>query len=95
MTQKIKDQSALGYALLIYMCIVVALITLVPFEFRIPERFHITWSTNLANLVTNLLLFFPIGFLQRLSLGCNKGTDFFCLQAIALGVLLSFAFEIK
>ncbi len=91
MTKKTKDQSALGYALMIYMCIVVVLISLVPFEFRIPESFHLTWSTNLADLVTNVLLFIPVGFLGRLTR--RKGADFFCLQVIAIGLLLSFAVE--
>ena len=91
MIKKVKCQSTLGYALLIYMCIVIVLITLVPFEFRMPERFHITWSTNLADLVTNIFLFIPVGFLLRLIR--RKGTDSFCLQALILGVLLSFAVE--
>ena len=91
MTKKIKDQSTLGYALLIYMCIVVVLITFIPFEFRMPESFHITWSTNFADLVTNIFLFVPIGFLLRLTR--RKDTDFLCLQAIVFGVLLSFTVE--
>ena len=86
-----KYQSTLGYALLIYMCIAVVMITLVPFEFRMPERFHVTWSTNFTDFFTNILLFVPVGFL--LNLTRRENTDFFCLQALALGVLLSLAVE--
>jgi VanZ family protein len=91
MTKKIRDQSTLGYALLIYMCIVVVLITLVPFEFRMPEHFHLTWSTNFTDFFTNILLFVPVGFLFNLTR--RENTDLFCLQALAFGVLLSFAVE--
>jgi VanZ family protein len=91
MTKKIKDQSTLGYALLLYMCFVVVLITLIPFEFRVPASLKIHWSTNFADLVTNIVLFVPIGFLFRLSR--RKSKDFFGLQALALGVLLSLAIE--
>ena len=91
MTKKTKDQTNLGYALLIYMSMMVALITLIPFEFRMPERFHITWSTNFTDLVTNIFLFVPIGFLLRLTR--LKDADFLCLQPLVLGLLLSFAVE--
>jgi VanZ family protein len=90
-TKKTKDQTNLGYALLIYMSMMVALITLIPFEFRMPERFHITWSTNFTDLVTNIFLFVPIGFLLRLTR--LKDADFLCLQPLVLGLLLSFAVE--
>jgi hypothetical protein len=36
-----KYQTTFGYALLLYMCIVVVLITLIPFEFRRPAEIRI------------------------------------------------------
>ena len=33
-----QKQSAFGYALLLYIVIVVVLITFIPFEFRIPDK---------------------------------------------------------
>ena len=81
-----------SYALLVYMCIIVVLITLIPFTFRIPEKIHITWSTDFPDLITNILFFLPIGFLFKLSLEKNK--DRFCLQALVFGVLLSSAVEL-
>lgn len=86
-----KYQNTLSYALLIYMCLIVIFITLIPFEFRIPGEFKITWSTNFTDLVTNIFLFIPIGFLFRLTRGKNK--DLFCLQTTILGVLLSLMVE--
>ena len=62
MTTEKKYQNTLSYALLIYMCIIVVLITLIPFEFRIPAEFKIVWSTNFVDFITNIFLFIPIGF---------------------------------
>lgn len=86
-----KDKTSLGYALLIYMCVVVVLITLAPFEFSIPSSFTITWSTNFADFLTNIVLFIPIGFLFKLTR--RKTQDFSNLQALTLGLLLSLAVE--
>jgi len=84
-------QSSFNYALLIYMCIVVILVTLIPFTFRKPDELQITWSTNFPDFITNIILFLPIGFLFRLSRRKNK--DRFCLQALGFGILLSSAIE--
>ena len=82
-----KYQSTLNYALLIYMSIIVFIITLVPYEFRIPEQFKITWSTNLTDLVTNIFLFIPIGFLFKLSRRNSK--DALCAAPLVFGLILS------
>ena len=84
-------QPSLSYALLIYICIIVILITLIPFTFRKPEEIHITWSTNFSDFITNIILFLPIGFLFRLNRRRNK--DRFCLQALGFGILLSLGIE--
>ena len=84
-------QSSFNYALLIYMCIIVVLVTLIPFTFRKPDEIHITWSTNFPDLITNIILFLPIGFLFRLSHRKNK--DRFCIQALGFGILLSLGIE--
>jgi glycopeptide antibiotics resistance protein len=89
-TQK-KYQSTLNYALLIYMGIIVLLITLIPFDFHIPEQFKITWSTNFADLITNIFLFIPIGFFFKLSRGNTRGT--LCLAPLLFGLILSTAIE--
>ena len=84
-------QPSLSYALLIYMCIIVVLITLIPFTFRMPDKIHITWSTNFPDFITNIILFLPIGFLFRLRHRKNK--DRFCIQALGFGILLSLGIE--
>ena len=84
-------QSSFNYSLLIYMCTIVILVTLIPFTFRKPDEIHITWSTNFPDLITNIILFLPIGFLFRLSRRKNK--DRFCIQALGFGILLSLGIE--
>jgi glycopeptide antibiotics resistance protein len=83
--------SALNYTLLIYMCIIVILITLIPFSFRRPAVFRISWSVGIPDVLTNIILFLPIGFLFRLS---RRGyTDRFCMKALGLGILISAGIE--
>ena len=84
-------QFSFSYSLLIYTCIIVVLITLIPFTFRIPEKIHIAWSTNFPDFINNIILFLPIGFLFRLSQRKNK--DRFCLKALGFGALLSLGIE--
>jgi glycopeptide antibiotics resistance protein len=86
-----KYKTTLNYALLIYMCIIVLLITLIPFEFRVPRQFNIIWQTNLADLVTNIFLFIPVGFFFKLSRG--NARDNLCLASLLFGLILSAAIE--
>jgi hypothetical protein len=57
------QKSTLGTALLVYMVFMVFLITLFPFDFRIPAKIQIKILTNLADFMANIVLFIPIGFL--------------------------------
>ncbi len=84
-------ESAFTSALFIYMTAVVILITLIPFTFRIPAGFHVGWSTDAPDMITNVFLFLPVGFLFRLSRGKNR--DRFCVKTLGLGILLSAAIE--
>jgi glycopeptide antibiotics resistance protein len=86
-----NTDSTLGYALLIYMSIMVVILTLIPFDFRIPDTIRISLLLNFKDLISNIILFVPVGFLFRLSRG--KHRDPFCLKAMAFGVLLSLAIE--
>lgn len=83
--------TTLGYGLLSYMCIMVVVLTLVPFDFRVPDTIRLSLMPNFTDFTGNIILFVPIGFLFRLSRGKNK--DSFCLRAIVFGVLLSLAIE--
>jgi glycopeptide antibiotics resistance protein len=73
------------------MCIIVLLITLIPFEFRISDQFKITWSTNFTDLITNIFLFIPIGFFFKLSRGNTR--DALCLAPLLFGLILSAEIE--
>ena len=86
-----KYQTTLTYALLIYMCIIVLLITLIPFQFHIPEQFNIHWQTSLSDLMTNIFLFVPIGFFFKLSRGYNRNR--LCLGPLLFGLIFSATIE--
>ena len=88
-----QKYTALGYALLIYMSMMVVIITLIPFDFRISAKINITWSTNLSDFIHNIILFLPIGFLFRLS--HRKSKDRLCIQTLGFGILLSSAIELS
>jgi glycopeptide antibiotics resistance protein len=85
------QKSTLGTALLVYMVFMVFLITLFPFDFRIPAKIQIKILTNLADFMANIVLFIPIGFLFKLSR--RPGKDALCLNPLFLGFLLSISIE--
>ena len=87
-----QKQFALSYALLLCMVGVVLLITLIPFQFHIPQRISSIWEINLNDSITNIFLFIPLGFLFRLSRRNHKDT--LCLYASAFGILVSVVIEI-
>jgi glycopeptide antibiotics resistance protein len=62
-----RKPTALGYALLTYMTLVIAAITLIPFEFKIPVRIHISLHGTVADVLANVVLFIPLGFLFQLA----------------------------
>ncbi len=61
-----KRESLFGYALLAYFLFVVCLITLLPFRFHWPMKFDVSLETRWADIVLNIILFLPLGFLFRL-----------------------------
>ena len=86
-----QNPSRLSYSLLVYMIVVVFLITLIPFQFSIPENFAISTSGPLNDIITNILFFLPIGFLLRLSQ--KPDSDRACLLALVLGITVSLGVE--
>ena len=87
-----QKQVALSYALLMYMVGVVLLITLIPFQFHIPQRIANIWAINLNDSITNIFLFLPLGFLFQLSRRRHKDT--LCVGALGFGLLVSVVIEI-
>ncbi|TFG97890.1 MAG: hypothetical protein E4H13_10440, partial [Calditrichales bacterium] len=61
-------------SLLVYMVVIIYLVTLAPFRFH---SFHITssiWMINLPDIIGNLALFFPIGYLYRMIRPVDKAS---------------------
>jgi glycopeptide antibiotics resistance protein len=80
----------LGVALLAYMTGVTLVITLLPFRFAIPPQLHVMMTGTVFDVVANVALFLPLGFLVRLTTPRQRGG----VIAVALaGVLLSVAIE--
>lgn len=62
-----QTTSPLGLSLLVYMIGITAVMTLLPFELRSGPPASFIWQSNGPDLINNLLLFVPIGFLLRLA----------------------------
>ena len=87
-----QKQFVLSYALLMYMVGIVLLITLIPFQFHIPQSISDIWGIYLNDSITNLVLFLPLGFLFQLSRRRHKDT--LCVRALGFGILVSVVIEI-
>ena len=77
-------------SLLIYMTLMVLLITLIPFRFYVPEKISILWKFHFADIITNILLFIPIGFLFG---HWQEKKERFFWKAICFGIGLSLLIE--
>jgi VanZ family protein len=76
----------LAAAMLGYFALVIVLLTLFPFYLVMPEEIEISLWIRPGDIVENLILFLPIGFLYRMTGGGRRG-------AILLGVALSASVE--
>jgi hypothetical protein len=73
------------------MTLVVAAITLIPFEFKAPEHLNITLTGGVLDIIENIVLYLPLGFLFQLA---RRQAEFVSLlRALAFGVLVSAALE--
>lgn len=75
----------LSTALLGYFILVILLLTWNPFYFTLPDKFSFTFQSDLNNLVSNVILFLPVGFFYRLAIR-RRG-------APLLGAVVSFVVE--
>lgn len=88
----IPEEGGLARALLIYVAVVTLVITLTPFHFAVPERWRVTVTEwTVLDLVANVLLFVPMGFL--LALGEPVRRPGIVWRALAAGAALSLAIE--
>ena len=78
-------------AMLGYYAAVIAVITLVPFRFLVPESYMLLLTGTLLDTAANVLLFVPLGFLYRLARPPARGPA--ALGVLALGVLTSCGIE--
>ncbi|MEP6571306.1 MAG: VanZ family protein [Gemmatimonadota bacterium] len=80
-----------GSVLLAYLVAVALVITLVPFEFIRPATLRFDLTVAPSDVIANVLLFFPLGFLARLSFGARGGR--LAWRILLAGLLLSGAIE--
>jgi len=83
--------SRLAIALLGYFMVVIALITLVPFQFERPAQLNVTMHGTPFDIVANFLMFLAPGFLWRIV--CPPRRDAAALRALALGLAVSLLIE--
>jgi len=68
-TFMLKNTGArLSAALLGYFILVILLLTLNPLYFVMPEKISFTFRSGLTNLLSNIVLFVPFGYLYRLTI---------------------------
>jgi glycopeptide antibiotics resistance protein len=77
-------------ALLGYYLGVIAVVTLVPFQFVVPECLGWVAVVNVPDFLANILMFVPFGFLYRLSRPAGRAEVW---RALAVGLLASGAIE--
>ena len=84
----------LGLLLIGYLALVVGAITLAPFQFAVPASYHASWMVLdegwVSDLLLNVVLFLPLGFLLRRTSSAIGGVR----RVLLTGVLLSAAIEI-
>lgn len=84
-----RDIRQLGSAVLVYMIGIILLITLAPYRFELPvgSQFLFSWMASPFDILVNIFLFVPVGFLFQLSF--KKGPQ----QTLLFGLLLSLGIE--
>lgn len=81
----------LGVALFGYMMVVTLIITLLPFQFAWPQQWRLNTEMTVIDVVGNILLFLPLGFLFRA--GAAHRSQHAALRVMAGGLLLSLSIE--
>lgn len=66
-SRAVDTGARLGGALLAYMLGVTLIVTLLPFQFAVPERWHISVGEDPYDALVSFVLFVPLGFLFRLA----------------------------
>ena len=74
------------------MLIVILVITLLPFRFQWPAHFSIAWYIKPFDVIANVGLFLPLGFLYRLAR--SNRSEHGSREALIVGLLLSTCIEL-
>lgn len=85
------SRDASGFLLLGYLAGITLVITLAPFRFAVPDALTLSWRLDGGDLVANVLLFMPLGFLFRAA--ARAPTARHPLGALAAGLAASAAIE--
>ncbi|MCC6319796.1 MAG: VanZ family protein [Gemmatimonadaceae bacterium] len=78
-------------AILAYLTGVTLIITLLPFQFAWPREWRVMLTGNAVDIVANVLMFVPLGFLYRL--GTTHHRRHSALRVLWMGALVSSAIE--
>lgn len=89
MQEKDKWKRLFNQVLLGYMTLLIFVVTLAPFQFEVPERLTIRLHSSLFNLVMNIAMFVPLGYLYQLSRPRERSI----LRALFFGGLVSLTIE--
>jgi glycopeptide antibiotics resistance protein len=84
-------RARLSLVLLLYFLGVIGVITLSPFRFSIPRETHVMMTGDWFDIVANVLMFLPLGFLFPLSRPGDAEPS--ALRVLVLGLLLSAGIE--
>ena len=84
-------RARLSLVLLLYFLGVIGVITLAPFRFAVPTSWHVLTTGDAFDIVANVLLFVPLGFLYPLTRPADDEVS--VLHVLLLGALLSAAIE--
>ena len=85
-----RSRARLSRVLLAYFLGIIGVITLTPFQFSIPSAVDVLTTGTWFDVVTNVLLFVPLGFLYPLT---RQGENPSALHVFLLGGLLSTTIE--
>lgn len=84
-------RARLSLVLLLYFLGIITVITLAPFHFAVPRRFDVMTTGNWFDVIANVLLFLPLGFLYPLTRPAEREPS--VVHVAVLGLILSGAIE--
>jgi glycopeptide antibiotics resistance protein len=87
------SSSLLGTALFAYMMIIILVITLAPFRYHLPQKYGLIWFWNYKEVLQNVFLFMPFGFLLHTIFG--KNSPYYLFKVLLAGMLLSVFVELN